>query len=207
MSRAQSEMVVHGYFRMKAKKYRKYIPVDIVSICIMFYGFSWSWSDHYKGKDIIVDGNIISLTQKHNKYSVQTICSKHAVKYGIHGWKFKLLSATHIFIGIVLMNKLNNKRLIKYKDKQISPYCTNIIMFDVTNGGLENKITSKRKIHSYGKQCRKGDVIDMWLNLCAKTLIYDINGQSQGIASDKIKAGEYRMIVSMYSGSSLELLS
>lgn len=195
-----------------------FIPSAIIKLCVSFYGFI-GWSQNYKGQNITIQDNIITMMHPqgqydaaYNRHKMQSICGQQIVKHDTHYWRFKILSIGTfdpiLMIGIVQINKLNEKRLTKHMNERISPYLTNVVMFVVNRCKLEDKMTIRRKLVKYGHfGCRQNDIIEMCLDLNLKTLSYAINGNFQGIACKNIKHGKYKMVASISTGSILELLS
>ena len=77
-----------------------------------------------------------------------------------------------------------------------------IYAYAINDGLLESKhassIATKNGKRQYGKKCKTGDIVDMYLDLYKLTISYSINNINYGVAYKNIDKCGYRAGVCMY---------
>ena len=188
-----TEYAVSGYGR---KYSEREVPDDILMIIVLLFGCN-SWSEVFKGNDIRIDQNMIRMTAN----ARQSICCTYSVKSGIHRWRFKILGINKkesLMIGIIGMGELKLKKYFENNNTSLSNL-NDVAVYDVTNGMFLDRIGDKWMEETYGRRCEENDEVEMCLNLQQQILSFSINGEDQGILTNKW-SGEgriFRMAVSL----------
>ena len=188
--RIHDEKVVYGYFRNNNFSDIN-IPIDIINLCIKFYYIEKDQFDSDKlGICHTLKGDIIKHTGEHATWSTTVL--KHVVSNGEHSWKFKILKAGAIMIGIC-----NMKNCDSVKDK----------FFTDNGGGYGFMINSGQKYENTRcsqwafkptVKCKDNDVVSMYLDLTKLTLSYSVSDNYQTITFKAIEKTEYKAAVYTY---------
>merc|ERR1712228_976945 len=146
------------------------------------------WDINCKGNGMKVNEQIVNGS---NAY--ETIWLKGIVAEGTNEWKFKIIDAGNVYIGIT--NEKNEKKKDSYLDTLFYwPYWG--FLYDADG----------KRIETNGK-AKKNDIVVMILDLNQNKLKFMKNGKQIGPAMT-VKNGSYRAAVSMFASSdSIELLS
>ena len=200
---------VFGYIKQYCQPLLPYnnpyynIPMLVKQICLCYYAQEKDkWDIKLKGDYIIINDDIVSCDiEKHRNFQSAFLSKK--ISSGIHHWKFELIKFNidqwNLFgiwktnSGVPLLNTcFTNKRNNGYS-------------FVATHGKLLNLNDFYMCGKEYGKKCKKGDIIDMYLNMNKLQLSFAINDKNYGKAYD-IDNTQYRAAISMRPTGSFKLL-
>ena len=127
------------------------------------------------------------------------------VHSGIHRWKFKLIefNDTNAYIGVFKAQtqpKFDDNPYLDDGHYRGKSYAIDLYYAKTTCGDTQ--------AHDYGVRCKKGDVIEMALDLHKLELRYNIKGKDYGAAFQNIEQTSYRACVCGANiGASYKLLS
>eukprot|EP01084_Bolivina_argentea_P019532 36303_1 len=206
--------LVNGYYRLNNGKYLT-MDIHILSISYLwiFEGFDPCILSH---NYTITGANncVVSKKPIANEYSYilgQTVISTSSIENNYYHWRFKILNEsyhmTHIdtyIVGIVEdkphAQKLSSDDVLKDKNS--------CLFF----GSLNKKSIAGGEIWTlpeYGVKWHKhNDILDMYLDLNQGELSFVINNKGCGVAFKDIDTKtSYRMMMKLYSGDSVELIS
>lgn len=182
--------LVHGYIHRYQNLFFEDIPLDLIHICLLFYGFgSDEWDLEYIC-GMTLEGT--TITKDFGKRSCSYL--KRIAEYGQHQWRFKLENITgQIWIGILRVEhyksddytSMNDCFHTKGRGYAFTPLDGNIS--DPETGNYSDK---------YGKKCNDNDIVEMHLDLEELTLGYKIDGIDYGKSHD-IQKGNYRAAIYM----------
>merc|ERR1712228_421373 len=145
------------------------------------------WDINCKGNAVKVNGKTVTGS---NKYA--TIWIKGVVSNGSHEWRFKLIKAEYVRIGIT--NEKNEKK----KNSELKT-----LYYNSYSGFLYDAAGKKTKTNG---QPKKNDILSIKLNLNKNQLTFLLNGKQIGNAMT-VKNGSYRAAVTLYySSDCIELL-
>eukprot|EP01084_Bolivina_argentea_P070788 128719_1 len=193
------KLTVIGFVKRVQNILNQIIPTTIIYICVKYYGFSECFE--IAGTPIAISKNHLTIKKLKLKRS-----SDNAIVYGkdnvnwrcqsafgersiksydnisIYQWTFKINHGGYGVFVIGFASNYNKNDLTKaFYDKQ------NNFGFNIYNG---RKVTNN-KFCNYGDRCGTNDIVTMEVNFKDKTIIYFINGQSQGTAFENIKKDKY----------------
>ena len=179
------------------------IPELISHICLVYYFLMDFFDPNLMHPSI-------EYADKDNKHCVIKKVMKwgsaylsNVVSSGKHHWKFKIEGKGAPEIGIAA-------------DEDAQIVLDN--MWFTQGGKGYSYITSHANLTddngdqdygtAYGRECKAGDVIDMFVDFEANTIRYHVNGKDYGIAFKNIKPGKYRAATAMGTtiGNKLRLL-
>ena len=199
---------VNGYIReIEAKSFSnnsfyRTIPICINHLCLKYCHES---KDRFHpilhGKDVeIINKEVHTRSRGYCSAFLSNIVSK-----GIHKWRFQQISGNNQYIGICDNSlPLKDDRYLNDWYHWKAPLAS--FGLCLITGYLRGK---QELQHKWGKYCpitKKGDIIELCLDLNKMELKYIINGKDYGKAFD-IPPGQYRVGVCLaYRHSSCKLL-
>ena len=220
--------LVSGFIHTQEIKLKIHsIPMDIIQLLLTFYVIKDEWDNKICQREEI-DLNKYTITNKSCNGRYKNIYLRHTTdeNRGIYHWTFKMINIPsdkqYIIIGITSDN--TPKQFYNVFDgTMFNGYSYG---YNVGGGYLQSTLIDSGRKYSYqaswrsslyydnnnsdgyGIQCGNNDIIDMYLNMNNKTLSYDINKISYGIAYEDITPNKYKGVVSMYWwDESIELVS
>ena len=182
------------------------IQDTIINICIAFYWIRYKWwQDFIDGDKFKFEDNIaIKLNLSHGHIFLDNIMSSDIYKYSFRIIGNNSLRLVDGIIGIVSDN------VSSYYAKQHGwgkPFILEDTAYAFATSKAIKSGCGSWSMGLYGKICKDGDIVTMIVDLVDMKLIYEINGDNQGIAYYNIKPGIYRTCVYLYSPhSQIELL-
>ena len=208
------EYCVSGYIRRESSKLKINIPYEIIQIIILFFAVFDKWSNDYKGKDILINGNIIKATSS----TLNSVLGEQIMKSGVFYWKFKILDIDATRLGwrvaIGIIGNMNDEQKLKelmdtYLCRFRTVFITRLLVANSSNNDKSKFIKNHYVSNTtYGQLCKKNDVIEMYLDLDKHIIRFVLNGKYKKFRDKKIEKGAYRMGVSIAgSNTSIELIS
>ena len=207
------ELLVWGFVREIEKIYKiRNIPFEINDIIYVYQKICDRWSRKYSSKQIKINqsGSVITVD---SDQLYPTAFGGVIVNKDIQGsfkWRLKILSLIYDgdygmeapYIGIIIDDE---KNLVKYKDDDNWDDCG--YQLCAANGILCCNMSFRTEPY-WCKWCKDGDILEMTLDLNARTLSYKVNDKDFGVAFSNIKQANYRLALSMdkSKGSKFELL-
>lgn len=148
------------------------------------------------------------------RYGAGSAYLTNVVDSGKHVWKFRIEGTARgwwYFIGVwkvgsgeMLVDKWFNSNTAD-NSYTFSANCA--CLPDPSSPNQGGMAYSKLEKY-YGTVCKKGDIVEMHLDLYERTLAYSINGKYYGIAYENIEQTKYRAAVGLaYTQDSIRLLS
>ena len=204
-----AELCVYGFIRNHSLKPNT-IPDDLINLCLsMYHNVIDKWDEEISDKKIIFEvqtGNAMLLRKDvWQSYVMSDAFGSIIVEQNeIQIWEFRTLS--ELYLGIIDNNTFDQNRGWMFN------YRKNAYGLSTRNG---NKICSEygteiRSGKEYAVKCTQNEIISMILDMTGDryaTLSFKINDKDYGIAFDKINIhNAYRMIVSLYTEDSIDLL-
>ena len=179
------------------------IPSLVIHWILLYYHIQEKFDPNNCGKMCSLSESGSILTKTNDNYDI-ALLSK-TVSTGTHRWKFKIDNinpANYTFVigvwNIGYDADCNNSMFSKAAKNKL--YGWNSAGGQITRG--------RSYFKSYGKPHKKGDIIEMILNLYKLELGYTLNGEDYGVCWSNIDEGKYKAMVHMYkSGDSIELVS
>ena len=190
------------------------IPESINYICALFYYARDKWDPNYIDKNDTLSNDGHAITMKGSASS--SYGSTRARAPGIYRWKFMVHEIPESFSSWALVLGVWKT---KSADKPLtSTHFTNSTKnggtyewgyaYDLSYGNLVSHSGSNSNGPKYGAKIKKGDIVEMILDLNIFTLRYKTNDQDMGIAFKGIEDTEYRVACSSEhsSGVKIEML-
>ena len=182
-----------------------YTIPELVIYWILLYYFvreefdEKNMSEYYKISD---DNKIVTRV----KLGAGAVYLKAIARRGIHRWKFKLRHCNtqnyYFVIGVWKMHHPLEIDVNMYSYHISSYFHGWIVNYSKGTGGELTRFT-------YGKRnCRTDDIIEMTLDLDDRSLAYNVNDESFGIAHKNIEQTEYKAVISTnWTEDSIEFIS
>lgn len=196
---SQRQMIVQHWFR---KLIASAITIQDILKIILAYSNIFDMFDKSTSHELIKiekDGTLIDGNLGRKSTAFGTMTASPGVKYH---WQLNIIKSgsgtdNRINIGIVEADMCNNKDTWWFAKYGYSYYSPN------------GKIFTYGVQKHYGDTFGKGDIIDVWLDLqdSNTTLSYSKNDKDFGKAFDVTPSKEYKLAVSIYGTSQIELLS
>ena len=198
---ADEDILVFGYIRTNNNAF----PTEIMKICHAYWGFFEFDTWH---KEFIID-QYCSLNSDQTiatSSCAMPICvyGTKPVKCGIFKWKLRLNETGHGQLPLIGIIKNDITYLSRHQYQNIEWYLGKGGYLLVGDTG-HTVSADRRIVENYAKKLKKGDIIEICLNLIARTLRFYINGKDHGIAFRNIHEYEYRLCVGKMAQSSCEI--
>ena len=180
----KKQMTVYGFLR------KHDIPVEIILVCILFYGGEWGWDENIKPSTI----EFVSRTvTRKTGYKWATCFGRNVVDSGVHHWRFKAVKYSgYIRVGL-FKEKYNPQSMVESVlgyDKPNSDY-----VFNWQQGYIHDPTKNNEKLKDYGIIAKEGDTCDVHIDLNKLQISFGVNTKMYGIAFDNIEKCKYRVAV------------
>ena len=206
MDDLKRELLVWGYIRNAQKHYRNMnIPLDINDIIYLYQRMYDEWNEEYSSKCIkIYENKSMMLVARKG---LPTVYGTHVVSQGIFIWKIKILvwNSTNFleprapYVGIT---EDIDSHLKEYTNQR--GWCTKGYELSGKDGSLTAAdprmyVGYYKKNNNYGAIWnKKGDILEIVLNLDKRTLSFKVNDKDFGVAFENIKVAKYRLAMSFF---------
>eukprot|EP01084_Bolivina_argentea_P039943 73805_1 len=191
-----SLMLVHGYIREQFIETKHKIPTAIMDLIFSFFYLSIDiWCQN--GDLITVDDATVTHASNDNSNWQSALGTIVAEKSGIHEWKIKINKIggySNLILGVVNASfyKPNSPFVVDFAFGTFDP-----IYYACIASGKKMTATGNEWT-PYAQALKDNDDVKLILNLKQKTITYEINDKSMGIAFDDIEMScGYRFAVSM----------
>ena len=196
------ELLVWGYIREFGKNYKlMIIPVEINDVIYLYQRFYVRWSKEHSHKDFLINGQSLTFNSK----NVQTAFEGNEVKEGVFKWKLKIVTntmdyskaTTFPYIGIIESNTRNLKKYIN-KGSWQSVGCQ-LCPHGATFGHGVATLTGC-------EWYKQGDIMEIILDLNARTIRFGVNGENYDTGFDYIKQTSYRLALTARDAEGSEFI-
>ena len=118
---------------------------------------------------------------------------------GKHHWKFQIIDGDSLMIGIFKQSVIEKEGIDSILGSFLTkiPYSTYVI--DVLGSCIMEHDRVLWFGGHYGSDCRKNDILEMYLDFDKLSLSYSVNGKDIGPAFENIDNCKYRVVVWIYS--------
>ena len=220
LSRAKSipqkeKDLINGFIRRIQAIFPKHttyfnIPTSINLICALFYNLYVNdrWDPKHIGVYHKLTNNSYSIDHYKDGWQSSSFGSVIVKSPGIYRWRFKISQLAHtsvqydmywsVVLGVWKIKSARKPPSNTYFANTGKKVGYNLwgYAYDTTTGVLIGSKGTNADGPKYGQKCRKGDIIEIELDLNEFTLRYIINDKDMGISHKDIEDTEYRVALS-----------
>lgn len=183
--------LVFGYVQQIESKGKTSIPTMLKYLCLIYFNPNDYFYPNKCGSNISIRGDTIrTIFQPQDDKSIRNVYLSNIIRNGVHVWKFVChsdynkhdLEPDMIGIFQISENGFDNKPhlLGEYFDNDVFGECTGYGF--TSTGKLSNPSDPMKWGEIYGKKWKKGDIIEMSLDMDKWTLSYKINDKKYPLA-------------------------
>lgn len=210
----REELLIWGYVRQIQSEYKiENIPVEINGIILLFKKLQDKWSEKYLNRDNEIHEETKLMTNLYTSKCYSTAYGDSVVDDGIFKWRLKIMSLKYPsgyeekespYIGII---EDDTEHLERYKyDVNWDDYGYQLHGLD---GSLHCYIQNYDYIQTSDYCCKwnkKGDILEITLDLHEQTLSFKMNDKDHGVAYSNIKPTKYRLALTTSVPTTIEML-
>ena len=202
------ELIAFGFVR---RQKLAIFPDALIRVILSFYNPTDKWDKACMGNLMVLDESNNSMTHSSSKTGHHSAFLENIIDSGMFHWRFKLLAEGgdnwNTLIGI--WKVYDSSKEISERKPPIStwfPSDGNSYTFWAQQGKI-GATSGYPRDGKYGIECKKDDIIEMYLNMNEGILGFIINDNDYGTAFTIDKTWKYRAVVSMWNqGTVIQLL-